>query len=99
MSLTPALVLAALVGTFHTAVFLFASGRIGFQTILVLAAAILGAWAGDAVAGMLGVDPFRVGDFRLLTASLAAWGGIGFVEALLVLGPASQAARARTSRS
>ena len=99
MSLTPALVLATLLGTFHTAVFLFVSGRIGFRTILVLAAAILGAWSGDAVAGMLGVDPVRVGDFRLLSASLAAWGGIGFVEAMLVLGPASQAARQRISRS
>ena len=93
MALTPALVLSVLVGGFHTALFLFVSGRIGFRTALVLAAAILSAWAGDAVAGMLGIDPIRIGDFRLFTASLAAWGGIGFVEALLVLGPGSPSGR------
>jgi hypothetical protein len=87
---TPAFVLAALVGAFHTGVYLFVKGRLGFRTILALAAAILGAWAGDAVAAMLGIDPIRVGDFRLLAASAMAWAGIGFVEALLVLGPASQ---------
>ncbi len=93
MGLTPALVLSVLVGGFHTALYLFISGRIGFHTILVLVAAMLCAWTGDALAGMLGIDPFRVGDFRLLTASLAAWGGIGFVEALLVLGPGSPGPR------
>jgi len=94
MALTPALVLSALVGGFHTALFLFISGRIGIRTALVLAVAIMCAWTGDAVAGMLGIDPFRIGDFRLLSASLAAWGGIGFVEALLVLGPGSASGRA-----
>lgn len=93
MSFSPAIVLAALVGAFHTALYLFLSGRIGFRTILVLIAAVLGAWAGDAVAGMLGVDPIRIGDFRLLAASAMAWAGIGFVEALLVLGPSTEPER------
>ena len=87
MSVSPALVLAILVGAFHTALFVFLSGRIGFRTILTFVAAVLGAWAGDAVANMLGVDPIRIGDFRLLAASAVAWAAIGFVEALLVLGP------------
>ncbi len=83
VSVTPALVLAALVGGFHTVLYVFLTGRIGLRTILTLAAAVLGAWAGDAVAAMLGIDPVRLGDFRLLAASAVAWAGIGFVEALL----------------
>ncbi len=93
MGLTPALVLSVLVGGFHTALFLFISGRMGVHTAIALVAAVLSAWAGDAVAGMLGIDPIRIGDFRLLATSLAAWGGIGFVEALLVLGPGSAGGR------
>ena len=98
VSPTPALVLAGLVGAFHTALWLFLSGRVGVHTILVLIAAALGAWAGDAVAGMLGIDPLRIGDFRLLAASAMAWAGIGFVEALLVLGPGNPSGRAQTPR-
>jgi hypothetical membrane protein len=93
VSVTPSLVLAALVGGFHTGVYLFVTGRIGRRIVLTLSAAVLGAWAGDEVAMMLGIDPVRLGDFRLLAASLAAWGGIGFVEALLVLGPTAQSSR------
>lgn len=91
--MTTALVLAVLVGGFHTGLYLFLTGRLGFRTILTFVAAALGAWAGDAVARLLGVDPIRIGDFRLLAASVVAWGAIGFVEALLVLGPAAQAGR------
>jgi hypothetical protein len=87
---TPALVLAALIGGLHTGLYLFATGRIGLRTVLTVVAAVLGAWAGDEVATMLGIDPIRLGDFRLLAASLGAWGGIGFVDALLILGPAAQ---------
>jgi hypothetical membrane protein len=90
---TPALILAALVGGFHTGFYLFLTGRAGFRIVLTLIAAMLGAWAGDAVAAMLGIDPIRLGDFRLLAASAGAWGGMGFVEALLVLGPAAQTGR------
>jgi hypothetical protein len=38
---------------------------------------------------MLGVDPIRIGDFHLVAASAVAWAAIGFVEALMVLGPNS----------
>ena len=54
-------------------------------------AAILGAWAGDAIGGRLGVDPLRVGDFHIISASVVAWLGIGFVAVIAVLGPAPAA--------
>jgi hypothetical protein len=87
MILGPALILAALVGSFHSALFVFLGGRGGWRLVLTFVAAILGAWAGDAVGGRLGIDPIRVGDFRLLAASIMAWLGIGFVEVISVLGP------------
>jgi hypothetical protein len=81
-------VLAVLVGLFHAALFVFLRGRAGGGTVLVLLASILGAWAGDAVGGRLGVDPLRVGDFHVVSASIVAWVGIAFVAVITVLGPA-----------
>jgi hypothetical protein len=52
-------------------------------------AAALGAWAGDAIGGRLGVDPIRIGDFHVIAASVVAWAGIIFVEVLFILGPAA----------
>ena len=80
--------LAVLVGLFHAALFVFIRGRAGGGTVLVLLASILGAWAGDAVGGRLGVDPLRVGDFHVVSASIVAWIGIAFVAVITVLGPA-----------
>lgn len=88
MALGPAHVLAVLVGLFHAALFVFIRGRAGGGTVLVLLASILGAWAGDAVGGRLGVDPLRVGDFHVMSASIVAWIGIAFVAVITVLGPA-----------
>lgn len=88
MALGPAHVLAVLVGLFHTALFVFLRGRAGGRTVLVACAAILGAWAGDAIGGRLGVDPLRVGDFHVISASIVAWIGIAFVSLVAVLGPA-----------
>ena len=88
MALGPAHVLAILVGLFHAALFVFLRGRAGGGTVLVLLASILGAWAGDAVGGRLGVDPLRVGDCHVVSASIVAWVGIAFVAVITVLGPA-----------
>jgi hypothetical protein len=83
----PAPILALLVGGFHTALLMFLRGHGGAHLIVVLVAAALGAWAGDATGGRLDLDPIRLGDFHLLAASLMAWVGIGFVEVLFVMGP------------
>ncbi|MGA2513290.1 MAG: hypothetical protein ABSG37_06700 [Candidatus Limnocylindrales bacterium] len=93
MAIGPAPVLALLVGGFHTALFMFIRGRGGAGILIVLTAAALGAWAGDAIGGRLGIDPFRIGDFHVIAASVVAWAGILFVEVLSVLGPANSTDR------
>jgi hypothetical protein len=82
----PAPILALLVGGFHTALCLYFLGRGGLRMIVVFVAASLGAWAGDATGGRLGVDPIHIGDFHLIAASVVAWAGIIFVLVLSILG-------------
>ena len=83
----PAPVLALLVGVFHTALYVLIRGTAGGQLPLLVLAAFLGAWAGDEVGARLGLDLLRIGDFRLVAASLMAWVGIGVVAVVAVLGP------------
>lgn len=83
----PAPVLALLVGIFHTALYVMIRGTAGGQLPLLLIAAFLGAWAGDELGARLGFDLLRIGDFRLVSASLLAWVGIGMVSIVAVLGP------------
>ncbi len=93
MTIGTAPVFALLVGGFHTSLFLYLRGRGGLEILIVLAAAALGAWAGDATGGRLGIDPIRIGDFHLISASVVAWAGIVFVEVLSILGPANASDR------
>lgn len=88
MSIEPSLVLSVLVGGFHAALYVLIRGTAGGRLPLLVAAAILGSWAGDAVVGRLGVDVLTLGDYHLLGASILAWVGIGLVSVLAVLGPA-----------
>ncbi len=90
--LAPSPVLALLVGIFHTGLYVLLRGSAGGRLPLVLIAAALGAWAGDAVGGRLGLELVRIGDFHLLAASVVAWIGIGFVTVLAVLGPSGRRA-------
>ena len=83
----PAPILAILVGLFHSALFVLIRGSAGGQLPLLILAASLGAWAGDALGGRLGIDLLRVGDFRLVAASMLAWVGIGIVAIVAILGP------------
>lgn len=85
--IAPAPVLALLVGIFHVALFIVIRGSAGGQLPLLLIAAFLGAWAGDEVGGRLGFDLVRIGDFRLVAASLLAWVGIAMVSIVAILGP------------
>jgi hypothetical protein len=91
----PAPILALLVGIFHTALFVLIRGSAGGQLPLLVVAAALGAWAGDALGARLGIDLLRVGDFRLVAASVLAWVGIGVVAVVAILGPER---RAKVSR-
>jgi hypothetical protein len=83
----PALVLSVIVGLFHVSAYVFIRGRAGARLPLLIAAAILGAWAGDTVGARLGVDPLRVGEFNLLASSFVAWLAIGLVAIVAVLVP------------
>lgn len=86
MTLGPAPVLALLLGIFHVSLYVLIRGRAGQRLPILILAAFLGAWAGDAVAGRLDVDPLQIGDFHLIGASLLAWLGIVVVALLAVLG-------------
>ena len=88
----PALVLAVIVGLFHVSAYVFIRGRAGARFPLLIAAAVLGAWAGDTVGARLSIDPLRIGDFHLVSASVVAWLGIGLVAILAILAPQRPAA-------
>jgi hypothetical protein len=83
----PAPILALLVGVFNVALYVLIRGSAGGQLPLLVIAAFLGAWAGDAIGSRLGVDVLRVGDFHLFAATVTAWIGIGVVSLIAVLGP------------
>ena len=89
MSLEPSLVMSVLVGLFHAALSVAIRGTAGGRLPVLVAAAILGAWAGDAVVGRLGIDVLTIGDYHLLGASIVAWVGIGLVSVVAVLGPSA----------
>ena len=103
VSLEPALILAVLVGVFHASLFVLIRGTAGGRLPIIVVAAILGAWAGDALADRLGFDILMIGDFHLLAASVMAWVGIGVSSAVAVLGPSMRrtlsAPSARTRRA
>jgi hypothetical protein len=85
--LQPAFVLSLLVGAFHTCVYVFVRGKLGWHLPFVLAGAILGALAGQAIGARIG-DVLSLGDYPLLWASAVSWLGIGIavVSSALVVG-------------
>lgn len=89
MSLEPSLVLSVLVGIFHAALSVVIRGSAGGRLPVIVAAAILGAWAGDALMDRLGIDILTIGDYHLIGASVLAWVGIAIVSVVAVLGPAA----------
>lgn len=92
MSLGPALILSILVGVFHASLFVLIRGTAAGRLPIILVAAILGAWAGDAIADRLGFNVLTIGDFHLLAASIVAWIGIGISSAVAILGPSERRA-------
>jgi hypothetical protein len=83
----PAIVLSGLLGNFNTSIYVLIRGTAGGRLPLVALAAILGAWAGDAVGSRLDLDPLLIGDYHVVSATLFAWLGIGAVALLSNLGP------------
>ena len=92
MSIDPALILSVLVGIFHASLYVLIRGNAGGRLPLIVVAAILGAWAGDALADRLGLDVLTIGDFHLLGASIVAWVGIAVSTAVAILGPSERRA-------
>jgi len=92
VSIDPALIFAILVGIFHASLFVLIRGSAGGRLPIILVAAVLGAWAGDALADRLGFDVLTIGDFHLLAASIVAWIGIGISSTLAILGPSEDRA-------
>jgi hypothetical protein len=86
--IAPAIVLSVLVGVFWTGAYVLLRGSAGGRLPLVLLAAVLGAWAGDALGERIGLDVLVLGDYRLVAASIASCGGIAVVALLALLGPA-----------
>jgi hypothetical protein len=89
VSLDPSIVLSVLVGIFHAGLSVLIRGSAGGRLPLIVVAAILGAWAGDALSDRIGLDVLTIGDYHLLGASIVAWVGIGIVSIVAVLGPAA----------
>ena len=88
MSVDPSLILSVLVGTFHASLSVLLRGSGGGRLPAIVLAAILGAWAGDALMDRLGIDILTIGDYHLIGASVLAWVGIGLVSVVSILGPA-----------
>ena len=89
VTIGPALVLAVLVGVFHTALYVLIRGTAGGRLPLIVVAAVLGAWAGDALGARLGIDLLPIGDFRLLAASVWPGSGSRSRSGVAILGPSS----------
>jgi hypothetical protein len=89
----PAPILALLIGIFNTSLYVLIRGSAGGQLPLLLIAAFLGAWAGDALGDRLGLDLLVLGDFRIVAAAIVSWIGIAFVSVLAILGPTKRGAR------
>lgn len=87
MTLEPALILSVLVGTFHASLSVLVRGSAGGRLPAVVIAAILGAWAGDALMDRIGLDVLTIGDYHLIGASILAWVGIALVSVVSILGP------------
>jgi hypothetical protein len=85
--ISPSLVLSVLVGVFWTGAYVLLRNSAGGRLPLVAIAAVLGAWAGDALGARLGFDVLRIGDYRLVAASLVSCAGIALVALIAVLGP------------
>jgi hypothetical protein len=89
VSVEPSLVMSVLVGIFHAALSVLVRGSAGGRLPALAAAAILGAWAGDAIFDRLGISVLTLGDYHLVGASIVAWLGIGLVSIMAALGPST----------
>ena len=74
--LQPAFVLSLLVGAFHTCLYIFIRGNLGWHIPAVLVGGVIGALLGQAIGARIG-DVLHIGDYSVLWASAVAWIGMG----------------------
>ncbi len=86
MEIGPAIVLAVVVATFHTALYVLIRDRLDRHVPVAWLAAIAFALAASALGQRIATTPLRIGDFDLVWASLGAWAGLGLISLLSLLG-------------
>jgi uncharacterized membrane protein YfcA len=70
--MTPWLVLTAFTAALNLLIFIWLRGRWGRVVLVLALASIAGSMVGNAVGTRIGFDLLRIGDFRLLAASVVA---------------------------
>ncbi len=85
--MTPWLVLTALSAALNLLAFIWVRGRWGRGVPFLVLASLGGTLMGNAIGERLGIDLLRIGDFRLLAASVAAQLTMLAVVLLTRLGP------------
>jgi hypothetical protein len=83
----PWIVLAAFVAAINLLAFIAVRGRWGRLVPLLALGALAGTLGGDVVAGRIGIELVRIGDFHLVAASLGAQLAMLAVTLLSALGP------------
>ncbi len=97
--MTPWLVLVAFISAINLAAFTALRGRWDRLLPALAAAAVLGSVAGNAVGGRTGLELFRIGDFNVVAASVAAQVAMLVVSLLAHLGPTPPSERKPAGRS
>lgn len=87
MSIGPALPLSLVLGLITTSVYVLVRGDAGSRLPVMYIAAALGAWAGAAIGGRIGITVLAIGDYALVPAILVSAVGIAIVAILATLGP------------
>jgi uncharacterized membrane protein len=82
--LEPAFVLSLFLGAFHTCIYIFIRGNLGWHIPAVLVGGVLGALLGQAIGARVG-DVLWLGDYSLLWASALAWVGMGMAIVISTL--------------
>lgn len=80
MDISPGLLLAVLLTTFHVALYVLIRDRLEPHVVIAWVAAIPAALVASGLGSRLLTDPLRVGDFSPLWASLGTWIAIGVVS-------------------
>jgi hypothetical protein len=81
----PAVVLAALLVTFHVALYVLLRNRFERHVLVAWLVAIPAALMASALGSRLLADPLRIGDFSPFWGSLGAWLAIGVVSLVRLL--------------